>query len=213
MIILLLESTQIFTLFVTFCSWSSMILLSDILLGVLSINILIGVLLSPLTSKRKIIYLCIVFALLFVLAQTDPDVKISLFKTSSIKLDKLKHIFTHKLFNALLIFIELLAYLRYELIKPYLNSKTSYSRYIRMLIAVLAFSFYISAYILGRTMHSVAQLHTVLIVWYIMSFWVLRIKASVEDIKFITIAFLSVFMGPQFPLVLLVCLILDKCLH
>lgn len=213
LVMLLFEGTQIFTLFVVFCSWFQMIWLSDTLMEVLSINILVGLLLSPLTSKQKVQYLFIAFILLFVLAQHDPDVKVSLFKTSSLKLDILKPIFSHKLLNGSIMSVELLLYLRYELSLSDLNRKARYFKYMRILIAFLIFCFYISAYVLSNTMHFLAQLQSLLILCYIVSFWVVGVKISVEEIKFLSIGFLSIFMGPQFPVVLGVCLILDKCLQ
>ena len=73
----------------------------------------VGVCLSNISFRNKLKTLLILVVILAVLAQTDPDVKVSLFLTSYLKIDILKLIFEDSVVKTVVVLAELLLYLRY----------------------------------------------------------------------------------------------------
>lgn len=212
------EGFPMFTLFISYFSWKVIQNLSDALVTGFLTAAIFGVLLNISTRNKLMSILCIVTPFV-VLAQIEPD-KSNDYRPSSLRVQSLNDIVTNKIFWGGVSSFLILYYIK-TVLEDYQkaltqnpSSKHQTMIVVKVIIAFLSYTNYLFTHLVQKPIYEISIIQALIIIGYVAVLCSGHLESTARgqssDVKFIVINFLSVFMGPHFPLILAVCLIIEQ---
>lgn len=202
-----------FTLFISYFSWNIIQNLSDALVSGFLTALIFGVLFNQ-ALRNKVEVLLKILIPFVVLSQIEPD-KSNDYKPSSLRLTSLNALLSTKTFWLAISSAEIIFYLKiavkeYHSLSGENNSRRQHLGFVKMIIAVLSYLNYIFSNLLKSPIYEVSIIQTITLIGYTVILCLGEMSSEErslgDNLKFIVINFLSVFMGPHFPLILAVCM-------